>query len=307
MKEKSYYFEKLYASEMFHYDVLKKLANMENNADLNPVLNRLSSLERKHSLMWEKVVKARRAKPLYHTSKLAISAIAFIRKIFGLEMTIKIMEYGEMSKERELNDNIKDLKLTKRELTAVRKIMDSEKKEEDPLKDKLLKYSDILNNIRNIILGMNDGLVEILGAVAGFAVALRTPSVIIVAGLITAIAGTLSMAGGSYLSIEYEKSLYKTKRSGSSTAAALYTGIAYIIGSMFPLLPFILGLRGYYAIVLSIIMTGIVLAVVSTTISIVSDTSIRKRIFRTLLISLGIVAVTITLGIYARTVLHINI
>ncbi len=307
MNEKSYYFEKLYSSEMFHYDVLKRLAKMETDDNLKPLLERLSDLEMKHSLMWKRIVRASDYKPLYRKNPLVIDSIALIRKIFGLEMTIKIMEYGEMSKEVELDRDLKKLNLNKRELAAVKRIRGSEEKEEDPLKDKLLKYSEILNNIRSIILGMNDGLVEILGAVAGFAVALRVPSVIIVAGLITAIAGTLSMTGGSYLSIEYEKSLYKTKKSGSATSAAFYTGVAYIIGSLFPLLPFILGLNGYYAIAISVIITGIVLGIVSTIISIVSDTGIRRRIFRTLLISLGIVAVTITLGIYARAVLHINI
>jgi VIT1/CCC1 family predicted Fe2+/Mn2+ transporter len=217
------------------------------------------------------------------------------------------MEYEEVSLERELDYNLSELELSQKEKDVIKKIKKSESEKEDPLKDRLLKYSPMLNNIRSIILGMNDGLVEILGAVAGFAVALRQPLLVLVAGMIVAIAGTLSMAGGSYLSIEYEKSVYKTKTTDSAKASAFYTGLAYIIGSAFPLVPFVLGFSGYYAILLSIIITAIVLTFVSILISIVSDTSIKRRILRTLIISLGIVMVTMALGFYARNVLHINI
>ena len=174
-------------------------------------------------------------------------------------------------------------------------------------KEKLLEHSPMLNNIRSLIFGMNDGLVEILGAVAGFAAALQQPTLVIAAGFIVAIAGTLSMTGGAYLSVDYEKSIYKKKKTDSSKAAAFYTGIAYIIGALVPLLPFLFGASGYYALGVSIIITAIILSIVSTVISIVSDTPILERMVKTLLISLGIVAITITLGVYARSVLHLNI
>jgi vacuolar iron transporter family protein len=306
MKEKSEYFEKLYNSEIFHHHVFDKLASIEKDAKVKSILEKLSKFEVEHSRIWKEIPGLRKRPSKDTTNPFLINAIGAVRRVIGLELTIKIMEYEEVALEAKLHQELNQFGLDSAEKRVFNKIKKSEERGENPLKDNILKYSAVLNNIRSIVLGMNDGLVEILGAVSGFAVALRQPLIVVVAGSIVAIAGTLSMAGGSYLSIEYEKSLYK-KKNESSTAAALYTGIAYIIGSAFPLIPFIFGLTGYYAIALSVIVTAIVLTFASTLISVVSDTSISQRIIRTLLISLGIVAVSIALGIYARNVLHINI
>ena len=240
-------------------------------------------------------------------NSLAVSSTAFIRGLFGLQLTIKLMEYSEVLLEKQDGQQGQRLEFTKKESDTIKQVESSEMKAENIIKEKLLEHSPTLNNIRSIIFGMNDGLVEILGAVTGFAAALQQPILIIVAGFIVAIAGTLSMTGGAYLSVDYEKSVYKKKKTDSSKAAAFYTGIAYIIGALVPLLPFLFGASGYYALGISIIITAIILSIVSILISIVSDTPILERIVKTLLISLGIVAITITLGVYARSVLHLNI
>ncbi|MGI0100398.1 MAG: VIT1/CCC1 transporter family protein [Candidatus Micrarchaeaceae archaeon] len=302
----SAYFGKLYLTEIFHYHVLKRLAEVENDHSVKPILEELARQEVKHSKIWGNIPGAKKVAQEYKRNYLPISFIVLIRRIFGLEFAIKVMEHGEQRMEGILYNGTGQ-SFTGSQRRAIAKVRESEAKVEDNLKEKLLLYSSILSNIRSVILGMNDGLVEILGAVAGFAVVFNTPLLVFVAGSITAIAGTLSMAGGSYLSIEYEKSVYKSRNEYSSKDAAFYTGIAYILGSLFPLLPFMLGFGGYGAILLSIIITALVLVIASTIISIVSDTSITKRIIRTLIISLGIVAITITLGIIARNVFHISV
>jgi VIT1/CCC1 family predicted Fe2+/Mn2+ transporter len=305
MSEKLKYFQKLYDSEMFHYQLFKRLSSEEKNSELKSILAKLSDEELKHSKIWGTVRGVKHSEK--DSDRFSVRFVSQTRKIMGLDLTVKMLEYNELSLERELDRLTKGEKIGENESKAIEKVRESEMEHEDRLKDALLGYGHILSNIRNIIFGMNDGLVEVLGAVAGFAAALRQPILVIVAGLIVAIAGTLSMTGGAYLSVDYEKSIYKKKETGSSKAAAFYTGIAYIIGALVPLIPFFLGYGGYYALGISILVTAIVLTFVSTIISIVSSTSISRRIFKTLLISLGIVAITITLGIYARSVLHISI
>ena len=149
------------------------------------------------------------------------------------------MEYSEVLLEKRLGGKSSGFNFTKKEGDTIKQVESSEMKAENVIKESLLEHSPMLNNIRSIIFGMNDGLVEILGAVAGFAAALQQPILIIVAGFIVAISGTLSMTGGAYLSVDYEKSVYKKKKTDSSKAAAFYTGIAYIIGALVPLLPFL--------------------------------------------------------------------
>ena len=68
-----------------------------------------------------------------------------------------------------------------------------------------------LSRIREFVLGAQDGLLVPLGVVTGMAAAHPARSLIIVAGLAEAVAGAISMGGGSYLASEAEEQLYRTE------------------------------------------------------------------------------------------------
>ena len=59
--------------------------------------------------------------------------------------------------------------------------------------------------IRDVIFGANDGLVSILALVAGVYGAVTESSIILITGISGAIAGTISMGAGAYLSTKSEK------------------------------------------------------------------------------------------------------
>jgi predicted membrane protein (TIGR00267 family) len=68
-----------------------------------------------------------------------------------------------------------------------------------------------LSRIREFVLGAQDGLLVPLGVVTGMAAAHPARSLIVVAGLAEAVAGAISMGGGSYLASEAEEQLYATE------------------------------------------------------------------------------------------------
>ena len=68
-----------------------------------------------------------------------------------------------------------------------------------------------LSRIREFVLGAQDGLLVPLGVVTGMAAAHPARSLIIVAGLAEAVAGAISMGGGSYLASEAEEQLYESE------------------------------------------------------------------------------------------------
>jgi vacuolar iron transporter family protein len=68
-----------------------------------------------------------------------------------------------------------------------------------------------LSRIREFVLGAQDGLLVPLGVVTGMAAAHPARSLIIVAGLAEAVAGAISMGGGSYLASEAEEQLYASE------------------------------------------------------------------------------------------------
>jgi vacuolar iron transporter family protein len=68
-----------------------------------------------------------------------------------------------------------------------------------------------LSRIREFVLGAQDGLLVPLGVVTGMAAAHPGRSLIIVAGLAEAVAGAISMGGGSYLASQAEEQLYRSE------------------------------------------------------------------------------------------------
>jgi VIT1/CCC1 family predicted Fe2+/Mn2+ transporter len=68
-----------------------------------------------------------------------------------------------------------------------------------------------LSRIREFVLGTQDGLLVPLGVVTGMAAAHPARSLIIVAGLAEAVAGAISMGGGSYLASQAEEQLYDSE------------------------------------------------------------------------------------------------
>jgi VIT1/CCC1 family predicted Fe2+/Mn2+ transporter len=68
-----------------------------------------------------------------------------------------------------------------------------------------------LSRIREFVLGAQDGLLVPLGVVTGMAAANPARSLIVVAGLAEAVAGAISMGGGSYLASQAEEQLYASE------------------------------------------------------------------------------------------------
>lgn len=303
---KDRYIEQLYKGEMLHKDVYERLAEREKDKTLRSLLKRLSNIEGRHVRIWGGLIDTKAAASEPFRVRFMTAFMSSVRSFLGLALTVKIIEYGESELKAKLN-NALAMQVNRKQRNAVLKLERSMDSVEDPLQQQIVEYSPVLRNIRDVIFGMNDGLVEVLAAVAGFGAALQQPTLVLLAGFIVAVSGTLSMAGGAYLSTEYERSIKIDESKGRSSArlSAAYVGLFYIVGAAFPLLPFALGFGGYYGIIGSIIVTAIVLTIVSSLISVVSDTSIAKRVVRTLAISLGIAAVTIIIGVIARQVLHL--
>jgi VIT1/CCC1 family predicted Fe2+/Mn2+ transporter len=62
-----------------------------------------------------------------------------------------------------------------------------------------------LSQVREVIFGMQDGLISTVGFVAGVHVATASNRLVLLAGVVQAIAGAFSMAAGAYLSTKAER------------------------------------------------------------------------------------------------------
>ena len=98
-------------------------------------------------------------------------------------------------------------------------------------------------SIREIVFGVEDGVVQNMTLIAGMIGAGLSHSVIVLAGAINAVAGVLSMSMGTYLSSQAERDALRA--AARATAAvrspmrdAVVMAAAYAAGAMVPLLPF---------------------------------------------------------------------
>lgn len=297
--------EELYINEQLHSGVYGALARNEKDRPLRGILKRLSYLEHRDIELWSRLLDVENIKLPRMRMKLTVLLMSVLRKVLGLAMTIKIIGRRESMLYDHLRDTTNVFKTKRKEGIIIRQIEGNVLENEGPLERKILEYSPVLNNIRDVILGMYDGIIEVLAATAGIAAVLQAPLLILLSGFIVAISGTLSMSGGTYLSVEYEKSISLHGRSRSPRRSAAYTGALYFVGAMCPLIPFMFGLGGYVGVGLSVAITTVVLIVVSALISIASGTGIKERMVKSLIISLGIAAATIAIGTVARNALHV--
>ncbi len=99
--------------------------------------------------------------------------------------------------------------------------------------------------IRDVILGGQDGLVNVFGVVLAVAAATQSRYIILISGLAAAFAESISMAAVAYTSGRAGEEYYRKKRRviaeefGHPIRDAFIVGVAAIIGSFIPLLPFI--------------------------------------------------------------------
>jgi VIT1/CCC1 family predicted Fe2+/Mn2+ transporter len=311
LSEKQKLIYSLYNTEILHGRIYQIFSKRRSSQKMKAIMSRLVKLEDYHAGLWAQVLRMNRMQPERSNHGFKLATISFLSRIFGTAVTVKIIEHMEGNLHQKLDKLIKEKPLSKAEQAIVDKVKRSEEGEEEGLEAQIVGNNPVFNNIRDVMFGMNDGLVEILAVVAGLAAALQTPILIFIAGFIVAVSGTLSMSAGAYLSTGYQKDidLKAKKGSGIPTAksSAFYVGVFYFIGSLFPLSPFAFGSIGYTGIIIAIILTSIVLTLTSSLIALASDRSIAKSVAKTLLLSLGAAAATILLGAYVRATFHITV
>ena len=146
-----------------------------------------------------------------------------------------------------------------------------------------------------IVLGLNDALVELSGALVGLAIALDNSKLIATVGLITGVAAALSMAASEYLSAKEDK------RKKPLTAAA-YTGMAYITAVLLLVAPYFIISNIYLATAIMFCLVVIIIAVYTKYDSIIHKESFKKKFLEMLAISLGVAVISFLFGLLVKKI-----
>jgi len=191
---------------------------------------------------------------------------------------------------------------------ALRVILEDEFEHEDAVVTGSEERRINPERVRNIFLGLNDGLIEILGAVSGFFGAFGDPGTVLIAGTTTAVAGGLSMAAGAWVASSSESEVKDTELARrrflgeassagdgqeSPYASALLVGVSYLAGALVPMLPIAVGA---HTALPSVLLAGAVIIAVSMILAFLSGMNIRRRVLTNLVIVAGAAAVTYGIG-----------
>ena len=274
-------------NELSEYQVYTNLAKRTRNAKNKKLLEHLAKDEMLHHDFWKKF-----SKQEVEPSHLKVFWYSFLIRCFGLLFGIKLMEKKEDLTEKECN-TIYDA------IPAAKKIEENEAGHEARLirllSDKAKLYAG------SIVLGLNDALVELTGALAGLTLAFQKTTLVAIAGLITGIAAAFSMAASEYLSIKAEGS------KKPPFTAAWYTGIAYLITVFFLVFPYFVLSNPFFALLWTITNALIVILVFTFYISIVQEVSFAHKFFEMAGLSLGVALITFGIGFFIRIFFNIDV
>lgn len=152
-----------------------------------------------------------------------------------------------------------------------------------------------------VILGLNDALVELVGALAGFAIGLQNNKLIILAGITTGIAATLSMTASEFLAKEAESG------HRNSYFAAFCTGMAYLATTAILLIPFFIFSHPLEALPVSFLFAALIIIVFTRATSKIRGTSFKHDCAQMLIISFGVGALSFFISWCAKIWWNIEI
>ncbi len=309
--------KRLILDELFDLSLYKALRQMAGGGALRDVLDTLIPVETRHFAFWQGFFD-RHIAALDLRRRLKLRLLVGAARLGGTPVIHLILEAIEVYGVR------KYLAVWKRYGDgplgeAVRGILEDEFKHEDAVVTSDAERRINPQRVRDIFLGLNDGLVEILGAVSGFFAAFSRAATVLIAGSTVAVAGALSMAAGAYIASSSEAEVRSTEaarrrflgepdppseQGDTPLRSAVLVGVSYLAGAVVPLLPVGMGAR---SLLLSLVVGGVMILLVSTVLAFLSGMEIKRRIVLNLAIVAAAVGITYLIGTVTKATWGIGV
>ncbi len=274
--------------EVDSHAIYTRLADKLPNEKHQSIMRQMAIEEGRHANRWASVTGL-----MLKPRTLRVSFFFFIARFLGITFAIKKLEAGEGQAQigyASILDQFPDAK----------EIIAEEDKHEDALIEMIdeerLKYAG------SVVLGLNDALVELTGALAGFTFAFQNTRLIAMTGLITGISASFSMAASEYLSQRSEGD-----GSVSPAKSSMYTGFAYILTVALLVLPFFLTQNFVLALGCTLGMVVLIIFAFNYYLCTAKDLSFKKHFFEMLVVSLGVTLISFGVGIVVKKFLGVDI
>jgi VIT1/CCC1 family predicted Fe2+/Mn2+ transporter len=206
-------------NEITEHHIYKHLSTRVEGVKNRRIFAQISEDELRHYNVWKRFT-GREVEP----DRFRIWLFSLISTLLGFTFAVKLMEKGERNAQMSY-ETVTEMG------SEIRGLIDDEEEHEQALiavlDEERLQYTG------SIVLGLNDALVELTGALAGLTFALQNTRLVALTASITGFAAALSMASSSYLSTKTEAG------AKNPVKASIYTGVAYIIAVLVLIVPYL--------------------------------------------------------------------
>jgi VIT1/CCC1 family predicted Fe2+/Mn2+ transporter len=307
----------LVLDELFDLSLYRGLRAIAADDELQKILDQLIPIETRHLAFWQDFFDLRlEGLDLGRRVKLALILAAC--RLFGppaIHLALEAIEVYGVRKYLTVWNAYRDGPLG----AAVRDVLEDEFKHEDLVVTGEAARRIRPERVRNIFLGLNDGLTEIVGAVSGFFAAFGSALAVLAAGSTVAVAGALSMAAGAYIATSSEAEVRRTEAGRrrflgeaaegedgreSALRAAAVVGGSYLAGAIVPVLPVLFGAR---SVLPSLLTAGSLIVLVSVVLAFLSGMDVKRRVRINLVITGVAVTVTYLIGLAAKRAWGISV
>ena len=273
--------------EITEHHIYHRLARMQKSEENRRILEGIAEDEKRHYEQWKQYTGE--DAPVNWTR---VWIFYWIARIFGLTFGTKLMERGEVDAQQSYAGLPADIE----QVQAIAK-------EENDHEHALLGMLDEerLRYVGSVVLGLNDALVELTGALAGLTLALQNTQLIALTGSITGIAGAMSMAASEYLSTKTEAADQQPVK------AALYTGTTYVLTVAFLIMPYLVLENYYVSLACTLSMVVLIIALFNFYVSVAMDQPFKRRFAEMAGLSLGIAGLSFLLGLAMRVLLGVEV
>ncbi len=266
--------------------IYRRMAAGERNSANRAALESLAEDERSHA----ETLRRRTGIPA-GPNRLKLFWFVLMNWIFGYTFLIRLMEKYETSAISVYRALVADWPELE---TIIAQEQEHELQLVEMLDEERLRY------VGAMVLGLNDALVELTGTMAGLAFAMGNNRLAALAGIITGVSATLSMAASSYLAERNE---------GTSDAlkSAAYTGAAYLVTVACLVAPYLLFPSRMIAPALLTMLAVAILIILAFNyyVSVAKSLPFTRRFLEMAGISLGVALISFLLGALAKRLLNI--
>ncbi len=319
-------FLRFYRDEMTDRDFYLRLSKKVSDEDFRQNLVRLAGVEDEHLNFWKKRLEEKgfdTSRIKHHGFKLAMLMTAL--KFIGVFLTIRLLEHGEINSIRAYRQALETQIEDQNVREGLENIISDEIEHEGIFEHQISKSETKVQRNQDIIYGISDGFIEVLGSMSGLAGVFISALYIALGGFVVALSGAMSMMLGAYLSSKsrtdyhileiQRKSLFRTSEKENekidemqqeSRKSASTVGLFYLLGSAVPILPYIF-LDKFDALILSIALVSVAQGIANAFIALSMNTRVTRSAFRAALLSLSVAVATYLVGYAFHLAFNVSI